>query len=175
MNSPDTPPQPFLIPGKYYEITVNPDDSRQMIDKFQSAFQRDAPDPYTRYKKIVRNFDKMVQKMFLLDYYFVPEISEPKQSKEGKYTKFPRVHYHGIIYFTTYRQIGHFLLDYYNRFSQHYSIKLSDFRPKYWPLYIHKQQPLNKQLCDYFEIRYQIATISFRKSKLGKDLFKTYS
>lgn len=141
--------EPFYKKGTTYEITINPDDTRQ---KLKSEF---------RLREVITTFRNLAHNMSNqgINIVLYPEISEPQNVVNGS---FPRIHFHGTVLFVDDYAVGQYLLKYLPLLSNISSTQINPFRETYWPKYITKQMPLMKYLCDNQGIAYPIY-----KSKQG--------
>lgn len=119
----------FYEKNTHYEFTINACDQYQYVNKplrnlKHKAYMRDLLishlDPYAKY-------------------YLWCEVSEPQYGRSD--TPFPRLHYHGIVYFT---HPVPFLVEGFYKLQQVSSIQFNPFDQTYWLKYMHKQKHLSK-------------------------------
>lgn len=114
--------------GKYYAVTVNPDDQHQYCGK---------PDRIQRVRNMY--YDTMVSwAQYKIDYKFYTEISEPKMINGGIG---PRVHLHGWVKFNSNKGIKKFLCDELYKLSRGGIVDIDTIDDLViWEKYITKQQ-----------------------------------
>lgn len=139
----------FYEINKFYEITINP------CNEFQNTLE-----PF-RFKRVHENMKDVFKKLFrkkYYEYYFVPEISEPKFSnKSGSY---PRIHYHGIIKYKSPTSVVGFLLSTFHKLREISSFQLNHLRPDHRNKYIHKQKKIIQPVLNQSELDYQLTNMS---------------
>lgn len=159
-NQPEEP-KAFYESNKIYEITLNPDNRHQYFDNI------------VREKKCIDYMIKMLtplQERCKWELY--PELSEPRHANHE--TGLPRWHWHGKIIFQTDEDIVFWLLTYQIKLQQHMDIKISDYRPDYWPLYIKKQTYMKKYLQSH-KLPYQLSHKTNRRKILCPTTYKEES
>lgn len=139
----------FYKPETWFEITINPRD--QLQDK-----------PF-RTEKVVGELKKLLLRLFTKGIYTImyPEYSEPTELVQNKY---PRLHFHGVIYFT---QTG--LHDFFDKYSfilaSYGSVKISDLRLDYWMAYCTKQRCVMRPMFKQRRISYPLTYVPERDKK----------
>lgn len=113
-----------------YEITINPDDKHQFVNK------RD-----TRVHNVQQFLRELLEGQEDTVFHLFPEVSMPQYGNQSK-NRYARVHFHGIILFKTDMAIRKFLLDCWHRLTSCTSIQLNTFRPDHWTEYCRKQKHL---------------------------------
>lgn len=116
----------------FYEITVNVDNIKQFFGD---------PMRLSRCRAYYKSLLKSALGSYS-DFYFIFELSEPKQmqpSHDG-----PRLHVHGIIKF---KDVIKFLSHGLRELSRHATVQINPLRIPYWCEYMSKQQSLMHDIC----------------------------
>lgn len=133
-NSNEWNPQPNVL----YEITLNPNDSSQLLQSTAN-----------RYTQVTRNLDTLLTNIKGIYYNLKTEFTMPQYGYEGKMA---RIHFHGLIKFYDIQALRNFYIYHFHQITKRYSIQLNNYRPKIWDEYINKQQYMqsitNKELSN---------------------------
>lgn len=119
------------VHGIQYGLTINPDDHLQYFDK------------HTRInmcrEQLMKDLTVLPKDVFI---DIETELSLPHSTKYSFNTRmsnYPRIHFHGIIFFRTYRSLIEYLTIGTNQLK-HYSINISNIKDfDGWVQYCHKQ------------------------------------
>lgn len=128
----DEAPKVFYREYTPYEITINPSDDNQF---FCRANRDVLVDSYVR--------NRMAELQDCIEYFLVPEISEPRHV--SRHFKLPRIHYHGVFQI---KYLSTFLLYGLRKLSLFSDVQINSFRTGYWKRYCLKQYPLLRENPD---------------------------
>lgn len=98
-------------------------------------------------------------------YKLYPEFSSPPKSRDGKYQKYPRLHFHGQVTFKDTRQLLNFYETEYIKLSKFSAIEIQgDVNPTYYT----KNKPIMKPICDYKKLPYVVCPENVTKALKDK-------
>jgi len=137
--------QPTLRPGHVYAITINPSDDYQYY-KLNSPLEQMWKKRLGEFKKYWSALLVNMFSRFDIEYNLNIEISEPLDGNDAS----PRLHFHGIIKFTTEDAIMEFLLILLDKLKMRSRIKIKPIdNMKKWHDYCMKQTFLPLGNIDY--------------------------
>ncbi len=138
-------------PKRLGEDKVPPDDWRFEVNKpyeftinLNDFFQWTSGPLDDRYKKARKSVQSLLRRTGL-SYVLVPEISMP-QYGDKMFNNTPRIHFHGVVIFTTTISIQQWLLEDAVSFAKIGRYQFNKYRPKYWPKYCLKDRSLFETL-----------------------------
>lgn len=131
-----------------YEFTFAPNDQCQFAPNTSKLLPR-----YIQWRESMENLIKLLPAD--IDYYLVPELSEPQSSHKSRY---PRWHLHGIIKFRNQTARIDFLSEWWPKASRYGIIQMNTFRPDYWPTYITKDQDIMRKYSNTLKKKYSFST-----------------
>lgn len=118
-----------------YEFTLN------LNDYFQYISGEDLLARYGKCRKIIQTLFRESE----LHYVLVPEISMPQYGDKHKnYT--PRIHFHGVVVFSTIKSIQSWLLKDAIQYAKYGRYQFNPYRPDYWTKYCLKDKHLFEDL-----------------------------
>ncbi len=125
-----------------YEFTINLND----------AYQVKGSSLATRYKNARKTLRELLMENKGLRYKLLPEVTMPQFGDKYKNT-YPRIHFHGILQFSTKESIIHWLLEDAILCAKIGRYQFNIYRPDHWPTYCEKHRTLFKHITNqYYEL-----------------------
>lgn len=144
-------PKAFYKIGEIYELTINPDNCHQYYEHINRE--------HMCIKHMIKTMTPLIG---YAEWELYPEISEATEMVGTKHG--PRWHYHGKIKFLSNKGIVLFLLQHMANIAKQNSIKISEYRPDYWPQYIKKQSKVMQSYLKSINLVYQL-NHKFRRTR----------
>lgn len=143
-----------------YAITINPNDEHQYFG-----------DRDNRLEKVctyMQNFH--LTKIANMEYILYPEISTPSGAVKGQCT---RIHFHGVIKFTTYESLSKWYITAYNRLVKVAMVKVKPIdNIDKWTKYYQKNNVVMSALCKLARINEFLSDTQGRWDRLVFDVIE---